>query len=257
MGELYGPEDLASYSVDFSRWLDESLADPLFVPVSPLVTSEAKERITRFVTRLVEVNRGLNLTAITEARDVAVKHVADSLTCLLVAQWPTGARVCDVGTGGGFPGMVIAIVRPDLAVHLIDAVGKKLAFLSSVAQELGLRATTWHGRAEELGRDRRLRESHDVVVARAVARLSVLAEYCLPLCKVGGWFVAMKGPGVVEELEEGRRALHVLGGRVDSVREIELPCEAGKRTLIIVRKERATPPAYPRRPGIPAKRPLV
>lgn len=257
MPELHDAHDLASFRREFARWLDEALADPLFGPLVPLLTVEAKERITQFASRLVETNQALNLTAITSAQDVAVKHVADSLTCLLVGEWATGAAVCDVGTGGGFPGMVIAITRPDLKVRLVDAVAKKLAFLSTVAGELGVSVDVRHGRAEELGRDKQMRESHDLVVARAVARLAVLAEYCLPLCKVGGWFVAMKGPGVTEELDEARRALEILGGRVAGVLEVELPLGAGKRTLISVYKERPTPSTYPRRPGIPSKKPLL
>lgn len=252
-----GERSGGSFREEFDRWLDAALADPLFHPLAALLTPEAKEKISMFASRVVEVNRSLNLTAITEPKDVAVKHVADSLTCLLAGEWAAGASVCDVGTGGGFPGVVVAVVRPDLSVRLVDAVAKKLAFVAAAAQELGVRADVRHGRAEELGQDRRLREAHDIVVARAVARLAVLCEYCLPLCKVGGWFIAMKGPEAGLELEEARRAFDVLGGSVEQVRQIELPLGGGQRTLIAARKVRPTPPAYPRRPGIPAKRPLL
>lgn len=241
----------------FVETLKRVLDEPLFVPLLPYLTDEAQEKILLFVERLVAANRSLNLTAITDPVEMATKHVADSLTCLLAGEWPQGAQVCDVGTGGGFPGMVVAIVRPDLKVDLVDSVAKKLGFLAEAAEELGVQARTVHGRAEELGRKRPFREGYDVVVARAVARLPVLAELCLPLTKVEGWFVAMKGPAGNEELEEAGRALRLLGGSPQAVREIELPLNAGRRTLIVMRKEGSTPPSYPRRPGIPAKKPLV
>lgn len=242
---------------ELDQALEEALADPLFVPLFPLLTAEVKAELARFVTRLIDANRHLNLTAITEPQEAATKHVADALTAFLVAAWPNGARVCDLGTGGGLPGVVLAIARRDLDVRLVDSVAKKLAFLDGVVEELGLGCRTLHARAEEAGRQSGFREAHDVVVARAVARLVVLAEFCLPLVKVGGWFVAMKGPDVQEELDGARRALRVLGGAVAEVREIELPLGAGRRTLIAVRKDHPTPPAYPRRPGIPSKKPLV
>lgn len=241
----------------FDHALEEALSDSLFSPLAPLLTAGALAEISRFVNHLVEVNRSLNLTAITSPVEVATKHVADSLTSLLVGAWPQGAKVCDLGTGGGFPGMVLSLVRPDLEINLVDSVAKKLAFLSTIGKELGAGARTVHARAEDLGREDAYRERHSVVVARAVARMPVLAEYCLPLTQVGGWFIAMKGPDGKSELQEAKRALGVLGGVVADVREVELPLGAGRRTLIAVRKERATPPEYPRRPGLPAKKPLL
>lgn len=240
----------------FGESLEEILIDPLFQSLSPLFSSDVKERIVRFAELVVESNRSLNLTAITSPFDVAAKHVADSLTCFLVAEWPQGASVCDVGTGAGFPGMVLAIARPDLVVTLMDSVAKKLAFLTSAAESVGVRVMPLHARAEDAGRDKVFREHFDLVVARAVARLPVLAEYCLPLCRIGGWFVAMKGPDGPQELKEAEAALKILGGSVGDVRKVVLPLGAGERTLIAVRKERPTPGAYPRRAGVPGKRPL-
>lgn len=249
--------DEASFRREFEEALDRALADPLFSPLAHLLTTTAKEGIARFIVRLVDANRHLNLTAITSPVETATKHVADSLTALLVGAWPQGAAVCDVGTGGGLPGVVLAVVRPDLEMRLVDSVAKKLAFLDCVVAELGLRGRTLHARAEEAGRQPGVREAHDVVVARAVARLPILAELCLPLVKPGGWFIAMKGPDAHDELKEAQRALRVLGGEVAEVREVELPLQAGRRTLIAVCKKRPTPAAYPRRPGMPSKKPLV
>lgn len=249
--------DVLTFRQEFDEALAQALSDPLFSSLAPLLTDEAREGIAQFVVRLVEANRNLNLTAITTPLEAATKHVADSLTCLLVGAWPEGGTVCDLGTGGGFPGMVVSIVRPDLKTNLIDSVAKKLAFLSTAADELGLTCHTVHARAEEAGRDPAFRETHDTVVARAVARLPVLAEYCLPLVKVGGWFIAMKGPDGKEELKEAERALGILGGHVDEVKQVMLPLDAGHRTLIAIRKERPTPSGYPRRPGLPSKKPLV
>lgn len=241
----------------FDRALETVLADPLFSPLVPLLTLEAKEKIARFIVRLVDANRQVNLTAITGPVESATKHVADSLTALLVGTWREGAIVCDLGTGGGLPGVVLSIVRPDLHVRLVDSAAKKLAFLAGAVEELGLNCETVHSRAEEAGRQGIFREAHDVVVARAVARMPVLAEYCLPLVKVGGWFIAMKGPDGQEELKEARRALQILGGEVADVQEVNLPLGAGRRTLIAVRKVSPTPSTYPRRPGLPAKKPLI
>lgn len=251
------PVSGAAFRETFLQALDQVLAAPLFAPLLPFLTREKREMILSFIERLVEANRSLNLTAITDPAAIAAKHVGDSLTCLLVGDWPEGASVCDIGTGGGFPGMLLAIVRPDLDVCLVDSAGKKVEFLASVARELATPVRTVHGRAEELGRRGEFRERYDVVVARAVARLPVLAELCLPLLKRSGWFIAMKGPAGREELAESGRALRVLGGEAHEVREVALPLDAGQRTLIAIRKEASTPPSYPRRPGIPAKKPLL
>ncbi len=217
----------------------------------------AIERMISFADELVRTNASFNLTAITDPQGVAVKHLCDSLTPLLVGEWPEGAAVCDVGTGGGLPGMVLGIARPDLEVTFVDASQKKVGFVERCARELGVRGRAVHARAEELGQKAEYREAFAVVTARAVARLPVLLELCLPLCRTGGWFVAMKGPGAEEEIAECEKALRVLGGRVDQVKSIRLPGGAGERWLVGVRKVSPTPAAYPRRPGIPAKKPLV
>lgn len=205
---------------------------------------------------LVAGNERLNLTAITAEPDVAVKHFVDSLTCLQAASFAAGALVVDVGTGAGLPGLVLKIARPDLRLVLIDALRKRCDFLEETAARLGLAdVTVVHARAEEAGQGP-WREQADIAVARAVAPLAVLAEYCLPLVRPGGVFVAMKGPGGRDELDQATGALAKLGGGPADVTTLALPGDAGNRTLIAVPKQTATPAAYPRRSGLPAKRPL-
>ena len=245
------------FAEEFRTTLLHCLQDPALSPLSHLVDPAALARLERFVLGLRRANERVNLTAISDAAGMAVKHVADSLLALSVGHWPVGARVADVGTGGGLPGVVLAAVRPDLRIVLIDAVAKKLAALEGILLELELGVETVHGRAEDVGRSPAHRERYDVVTARAVARLPVLLELCLPLLRVGGWFVALKGPEARPEIDEARAALAVLGGTLAEVREVNLPFDAGARTLIAIEKSGPTPAAYPRRAGIPAKNPIT
>ena len=180
-----------------------------------------------------------------------------SLTVLAAAPLPTGAHVMDVGTGAGFPGLPLAIVRPDLRVTLMEATGKKLSFCEHVAERLNLESVWFvHARAEEAGHDPALRERGDCVVARAVARLPVLLEYLLPLTRVGGLAIAMKGRTATDEARDSVRALKLLGGKLREVREFALPGLEEPHYLVIVEKTAPTPAGFPRRPGLPAQRPL-
>lgn len=219
--------------------------------------NEQASLFERYLDFLREENERLNLTAITEPHDVAVKHFVDSATVLRAVSPGSEESVVDVGSGGGFPGVPLAILRPDLRVTLVEASQKKAAFLERLRGRLGLEnVAVVTGRAEEVGRRREHRELHDVAVARAVAPLAVLWEYLLPLVRVGGLAVAPKGPGVTEELAAGERAARTLGGGRQEVREFALPGEAGARRVVIVGKERPCPATYPRRPGVPARKPL-
>lgn len=228
-------------------------AAALGIPLSP----EELAQFAVYEQELLDWNQRINLTATSDPREIAVKHILDSLTCFLAVPIGAGMRVLDVGTGAGFPGMVIRIHAPDTSVVLLDSTRKKLLFLEHLARVLGLTGVeTVHARAEDAGRDRRYRERFDLVVARAVAELRVLLELCLPFVRVGGAFLALKGPRGDAEVDPAGRALTILGGEVERVVPLSLPFGAGERRLILVRKRRPTPPAYPRSAGVPARKPL-
>ncbi|MBI3945927.1 MAG: 16S rRNA (guanine(527)-N(7))-methyltransferase RsmG [Armatimonadetes bacterium] len=222
----------------------------------PLAPGEV-ERYLRYERELRDWNARMNLTAAAEPGEVVVKHILDSLACFRVVSAGAGVRVLDVGTGAGFPGMVIKIHAPETPVTLLDSTRKKLAFLEHLSDVLGLSGVeTVHARAEDAGRDPGYRERFDLVVARAVAELRVLLELCLPFVRVGGQFLAMKGPRGDEEMGPAARALSLLGGERERVESLSLPFGAGERRLILIRKRRPTPRAYPRKAGTPGRWPL-
>jgi 16S rRNA (guanine527-N7)-methyltransferase len=200
-------------------------------------------------------NERVNLTAISDPEGIAVRHFLDALRCALVWGDNPGSLI-DIGTGAGFPGLPLKLLRPSLALTLVESVGKKAAFLEHVASLLGLaQVTVIVGRAEAVGRDPLHRERYDVATARAVADLRVLAEYCLPLCRVDGRFLAPKGERVADELQQAGRAIGLLGGEVLEVAPVALP-GVEPRTIVVVEKRAATPTIYPRAVGVPARRPL-
>lgn len=205
---------------------------------------------------VMEWNQRLNLTRIPE-EEMAEKHFVDSLTLLLVPEVRKAKTAIDVGSGAGFPGIPLKIARPRLTLTLVDALGKRVKFLDSVINSLNLRGVScYHRRAEEIGQDRKHREQYDVALARAVAPLVVLSEYLLPLVKVGGSMVAMKGPSGREEIAEAEKGLALLGGRVQNVVDTQLPSGDG-RQLIVIEKIKGTPAEYPRRPGTAKRNPLI
>lgn len=214
------------------------------------------DQLSQFVDALLDWNANrANLTAITEPELVEVRHILDSLSLLLL-DIPAGARVIDVGTGGGLPGMVLQIVRPDLLVTLLESVGKKTNFLQHISTQLGYSTTALHMRAEDAGQDQRYRERFDFVVARSVAYLPALLEYLLPLCAVGGQVVAMKGPSPRQEIDDATEAIQILGGELQDVLTVELPGVEQAHTLIVIEKIKRTPKSYPRRAGTPTKQPI-
>jgi 16S rRNA (guanine527-N7)-methyltransferase len=217
----------------------------------------AKEAFAVYREELLLWNQRLNLTAIEEPGQVRVKHFLDSLSGALVVDFGAAESLVDVGTGAGFPGLVLKIAFPHLKVVLLDAVEKRLRFLARLVARLGLPdVTTVHARAEEAGREAAWRERFDVVTARAVAPLNVLVEYCLPLARVGGQFLAYKGPETDEEIVRAAAAIRLLGGGAPGARRLVLPGSGMGRGLIAIPKIAPTPAGYPRRTGSARKHPL-
>lgn len=219
------------------------------------LSEEQLEQLEKYAALLCEWNEKMNLTAITDDEGIAYKHFLDCLALLRNFDIPKNAKVADVGTGAGFPGIVLKIARPDIELTLIDSLQKRLTFLDTVLRELGIKATLVHSRAEDAGHDKALREKFDVVTARAVANLSVLTEYCLPLAKVGGAFVPMKTAEVAEELFGAENAVKILGGETRETKIYELP-NVGGRSIAVIDKKSQTPPKYPRQRVKLSEKPL-
>lgn len=209
------------------------------------ITDTQLSQFERYFNLLVEWNSKINLTRITQPEEVAVKHFADSLTLLKYVDVKSNAKLVDVGTGAGFPGIPIQIMRPDINLTLLDSLNKRLVFLEEVCDSIGIEAEFVHARAEQGGVDCDFREKFDIVTSRAVAKLNTLSEYCLPYVKKGGTFVAMKGPELQEELKEAQNAVKVLGGKVENVWEFSLPDDS-RRTILAIKKVNHTPKQYPR-----------
>lgn len=213
------------------------------------LTENQYEQFQKYFELLAEWNEKMNLTAITDESGVALKHFADSLSLLNFVDIPQNSSLADVGTGAGFPGVVLKIARPDIKLTLIDSLNKRLVFLGEVCAQLGIEAELIHSRAEDGARDEKLRESFDFAVSRAVARMNVLSEYCLPYVKVGGAFCAMKGAQANEEFKESLNAINILGGKLENKYFFELPENGGERAIAVVRKVKNTPQKYPRQSG--------
>lgn len=223
------------------------------------------ERLNTFYNQLIEKNKVMNLTSITDFDEALDKHFMDSLSIYLINDFlisegidlTRNTKLIDIGAGAGIPGLPIKIIFPNLSVTLLDSLRKRIDFINETILNLKLNMTEGiHARAEDLARDNHHREKYDIAIARAVTSLPILLEYALPFLKKEGVFIAYKGPEISDEVESSQRALEILGGKIFHVKHYELPNLGDKRTLIIIKKVTATTSKYPRRSGIPEKKPL-
>ena len=226
--------------------------------VQVLLTDVQLAQFEQYYDRLIEKNKVMNLTAITEREDVILKHFIDSLALArYVKLWEKEYKIIDVGTGAGFPGIPLKISFPNLQVTLFDSLNKRIKFLQEMIDTLKLKEiTAVHGRAEEGARDKNMREKYDFAVSRAVANMAVLSEYCIPFVKVGGYFIPYKTGTVEEEITQGKKAIQILGGKIEKIEKLMLPNSDISRSFVFIKKEKQTPKAYPRKAGTASKQPL-
>ena len=221
------------------------------------LTEEKNAILEKYMEGILAWNEKVNLTNITDPAEFRIKHNADSLMCVDFPEFLEAETVIDVGTGGGFPGIPLAVYAPEKQFTLLDSLNKRLKIIDELAGELGIKNITLvHGRAEDAARAKEHREKYDLCVSRAVSNLATLSEYCLPFIKVGGYLLAYKGPGAEEEVKEAAKALKTLGGSLVDIRETSMEEYGLDHRILVIKKVRNTPKAYPRKAGTPLKEPL-
>lgn len=217
---------------------------------------EVIDRFERYYDLLVSWNDKINLTSLTKKEDIIIKHFIDSIIMIKYTDI-TGKTLLDVGTGAGFPGIPLKIICSECNVLLLDSLKKRIVFLEEVISELGLSGiSAIHGRAEDVAKEKDLRERFDIVTSRAVANLSTLSEYCLPFVNMDGYFISYKGTNITDEISGSEKAIKILGGSMDRIERFILPISDNERSLIFIRKISSTPDRYPRKAGTPLKKPL-
>ena len=215
------------------------------------------EKLISFKNLLLEWNKKINLTAITDEKEIYIKHFLDSATCLSTGYINDGDKIIDIGTGAGFPGLVIKILKNNIDITLLDSLKKRMTYLENAVTNIDLdNVKIIHGRAEEYGVLNGHRESYDIALSRAVASLNVLSEYCIPFVKVGGYFICQKGPNYFDELKEAEKAINTLGGKVEDIKKFILPYSDITHYIIIIKKMSSTPTKFPRKPGKPSTNPI-
>lgn len=221
------------------------------------LSDKQKEQFDKFYELLVEWNKVMNLTGITEYEEVNEKHFVDSLSIVKAIDMRDVKSVIDIGTGAGFPGIPLKIAFPHLKVVLLDSLNKRINFLNTVIEELGLEnIQTIHGRAEDFAKQPAYREQFDLCVSRAVANLATLSEYCIPYVEKGGLFVPYKSGEIDEEVEQAKKAVHVLGGKLENVIKFQLPGTEIGRSFVVIKKVQNTAKKFPRKAGLPSKEPI-
>lgn len=219
------------------------------------LSREQLEKLDIYAEMLVDWNTKINLTSITDSEGIMTRHFEDSITMLSTLQIAEGSKIIDVGTGAGFPGMVLKIVRPDIKLTLLDSLNKRIVFLDEVSKTVRIEVECLHLRAEEGGKMPKYREKYDIACARAVANLRELSEYCLPYVKVGGKFISMKGPNVEEEVNSARAGIGTLGGKFEKMERLKIS-DGSDRSIIVINKIKATPMQFPRNSAKISKKPL-
>ncbi|MGV8145367.1 MAG: 16S rRNA (guanine(527)-N(7))-methyltransferase RsmG [Alkaliphilus sp.] len=222
-----------------------------------LISEEQIEKLIKFKKILLERNKTMNLTSIEEEKNFVVKHLLDSISCLTIDELKREQKVIDIGSGAGFPSIPLKIMLPEIRLTLLDSSNKKIGFLEETCESLEIvEVETIHGRAEDFGQNSGYRETYDLALARAVAPMNVLVEYCLPFLKIGGHFICQKGPQLEEEIKKAEKAIQLLGGEVKYIKRNSLPFDKLNHKIVVIKKVGKSPTKYPRKAGKPAKNPM-